>query len=82
MSGQLHPSCQVRIGLPLSKFDRYCYFLLVQPSNRIGGKHTLTMIPGDGVGPELCESVKMVFTAAGVPVEWNEIAVRLVLLSN
>ncbi|CAB4029477.1 isocitrate dehydrogenase [NAD] subunit beta, mitochondrial-like, partial [Paramuricea clavata] len=46
-----------------------------KPSNRIGGKHTLTMIPGDGVGPELCESVKMVFAAAGVPVEWNEIAV-------
>jgi isocitrate dehydrogenase (NAD+) len=38
------------------------------------------MIPGDGVGPELCESVKMVFAAAGVPVEWNEIAVRLVTI--
>lgn len=36
------------------------------------------MIPGDGVGPELCESVKMVFAAAGVPVDWNEIAVRFV----
>ena len=35
------------------------------------------MIPGDGVGPELCESVKMVISAAGIPVEWNEIAVRL-----
>lgn len=46
-----------------------------KPSNRIGGKHILTMIPGDGVGPELCESVKMVFAAAGVPVEWNEIAI-------
>ena len=53
---------------------------MVQPSNRIGGKYTLTMIPGDGVGPELCESVKMVFAAAGVPVEWNEIAVRSVLV--
>lgn len=37
------------------------------------------MIPGDGVGPELCESVKMVFAAAGVPVEWNEIPIRFVI---
>lgn len=49
---------------------------LEKSSSRIfGGKHSITMIPGDGVGPELCESVKLVFSAAGIPIEWNELAI-------
>lgn len=32
-----------------------------------------TMIPGDGVGPDLCQSVKDVFQAIGVPVEFEEL---------
>ena len=31
------------------------------------------MIPGDGVGPDLMKSVKEVFTAAQVPVQFEEI---------
>ena len=31
------------------------------------------MIPGDGVGPELMNSVKTVFKAANVPVEFEEL---------
>lgn len=34
---------------------------------------TVTLIPGDGVGPELMHSVKDVFQAAGVPVKFEEI---------
>ncbi|XP_023636164.1 isocitrate dehydrogenase [NAD] catalytic subunit 5, mitochondrial [Capsella rubella] len=33
---------------------------------------TATMFPGDGIGPEIAESVKKVFTTAGVPIEWEE----------
>jgi hypothetical protein len=32
----------------------------------------VVLIPGDGIGPEIVESVKRVFSAAGVPVEWVE----------
>ncbi len=38
----------------------------------------MTMIPGDGVGPELMASVKDVFSAAGVPVEFEELFCRFV----
>jgi len=38
-------------------------------------KKTITMIPGDGVGPELCGAVKHVFNNLGVPVEWDELHV-------
>lgn len=31
------------------------------PSAKYGGRHTVTMIPGDGIGPELMLHVKSVF---------------------
>lgn len=32
----------------------------------------VTLIKGDGIGPEITESVKKVFAAAQVPIEWEE----------
>ena len=40
---------------------------------RYGGRHTVTMIPGDGIGPEMMNYVKEVFTHAGVPVDFEMI---------
>ncbi|MQL90439.1 hypothetical protein Taro_023023 [Colocasia esculenta] len=31
-----------------------------------------TLFPGDGIGPEIAESVKQVFNVAEVPIEWEE----------
>ena len=31
------------------------------PFASFGGRHTVTLIPGDGVGPELAHSVKQIF---------------------
>ncbi|KAI9185800.1 hypothetical protein LWI28_010752 [Acer negundo] len=33
---------------------------------------TATLFPGDGIGPEIADSVKQVFRAADVPIEWEE----------
>jgi isocitrate dehydrogenase (NAD+) len=35
-------------------------------------RHTITLIPGDGVGPEITDVVKLCITALGVDVEWDE----------
>jgi len=32
----------------------------------------VTLIPGDGIGPEIVQSVRKIFRAAGVQVEWEE----------
>jgi isocitrate dehydrogenase (NAD+) len=32
----------------------------------------ITLIPGDGIGPEITEAVKAVFSAANVPITWEE----------
>ena len=33
------------------------------------------MIEGDGIGPEISKSVKDIFTAAKVPIEWEPVDV-------
>ncbi|ORZ01755.1 isocitrate dehydrogenase, NAD-dependent [Syncephalastrum racemosum] len=39
---------------------------------KYGGKYTVTLIPGDGVGQEIATSLKDVFKAADVPVEFEQ----------
>jgi len=34
--------------------------------------HKVTLIPGDGIGPEITEAVKTVIDAAGVKIYWDE----------
>ena len=33
--------------------------------------HTITLIPGDGIGPEVTEAVLSILTAAGVSIQWE-----------
>jgi isocitrate dehydrogenase (NAD+) len=33
--------------------------------------HTITLIPGDGIGPEVTESVLRILKCSGVPIEWD-----------
>jgi isocitrate dehydrogenase (NAD+) len=35
----------------------------------------VTLIPGDGIGPEISESVKRIFSAARVPLEFESVDV-------
>ncbi|KAK0391510.1 hypothetical protein NLU13_1010 [Sarocladium strictum] len=42
---------------------------------KFGGKYTVTLIPGDGIGAEVAESVKTVFKADNVPIDWEQIEV-------
>ncbi|MEX1128553.1 MAG: isocitrate/isopropylmalate family dehydrogenase [Vicinamibacterales bacterium] len=34
-------------------------------------KHVITLIPGDGIGPEVTESVVRIFKAAGLQIDWE-----------
>jgi len=38
--------------------------------------HTITLISGDGIGPEVCAAVKDILAAAGVSIGWEEMAAR------
>ncbi|KAJ3212843.1 NAD-dependent isocitrate dehydrogenase [Dinochytrium kinnereticum] len=46
------------------------------------GKRVVTLIPGDGIGPEISRSVKHIFEAEEVPIVWEEIALKGGAVSN
>ncbi|HWG57964.1 MAG TPA: isocitrate dehydrogenase (NAD(+)) [Candidatus Acidoferrales bacterium] len=39
-------------------------------------KHTVTLIPGDGIGPEVSKAVQEILAAAGAEIAWEEIPAR------
>ena len=46
--------------------------ILIQPTR---SKATVTLIPGDGIGPEISAAVQKIFSAADVPIEWDVVDV-------
>ncbi|KAA3455143.1 isocitrate dehydrogenase [NAD] catalytic subunit 5, mitochondrial-like [Gossypium australe] len=48
------------------------YFSLARPFSSATDTIRATLFPGDGIGPEIAESVKQVFRTAEVPIEWEE----------
>eukprot|EP00092_Neocalanus_flemingeri_P010097 GFUD01010881.1.p1 GENE.GFUD01010881.1~~GFUD01010881.1.p1 ORF type:complete len:376 (-),score=99.75 GFUD01010881.1:148-1275(-) len=43
------------------------------PLAKYGGRHTVTMLPGDGIGPEMMGYVKEVFRYAGAPIDFETV---------
>ena len=39
-------------------------------------KHKVTLIPGEGIGPEVAAATRRILEATGVKLEWEEIAGR------
>ena len=36
--------------------------------------HTVTLLPGDGIGPEVARAVQQMIAATGVEIDWEVIA--------
>lgn len=43
--------------------------------NRYGGRHSVTALPGDGIGPEMLQHVQKIFGYAQVPVDFEEVSI-------
>ena len=39
-------------------------------------RHKVTLIPGEGIGPEVAGAVKRILGAAGVQIDWEELEGR------
>src|ERR1700691_4193013 len=39
-------------------------------------RHKVTLIPGEGIGPEVAAAVRRILEAAGVQIDWEEIEAR------
>jgi len=57
---QLHPDQRRLLQKPVARH-----------SSNVLAKHAVTLIPGDGVGPEICEASVRVLEATGVQFEWD-----------
>ncbi|XP_040018114.1 isocitrate dehydrogenase [NAD] subunit alpha, mitochondrial isoform X1 [Gasterosteus aculeatus] len=44
----------------------------LQPRTFTRGIHTVTLIPGDGIGPEISTAVMKIFEVAKAPIQWEE----------
>ena len=40
--------------------------------NKTASRQTVTVIPGDGIGPEVVRATQRIIQATGVPIEWEE----------
>src|ERR1035438_2017084 len=38
--------------------------------------HKITLLPGEGIGPEVAAATKQILQASGVKIEWEELAAR------
>ncbi|XP_071827086.1 isocitrate dehydrogenase [NAD] subunit beta, mitochondrial-like [Apostichopus japonicus] len=56
----------------MSSTSRCCQ-VQASPAPATEVRRSVTLIPGDGVGPDLMESVKEVFRSAAVPVDFEEL---------
>jgi isocitrate dehydrogenase (NAD+) len=45
---------------------------MIKAGTVYGGKHTVTLIPGDGIGHEMANAVKTIFKAVHAPIEWEQ----------
>ncbi|XP_052362673.1 isocitrate dehydrogenase [NAD] subunit gamma, mitochondrial-like isoform X2 [Oncorhynchus keta] len=52
------------------------------PPARYGGRHTVTLIPGDGIGPELLSHVRELFRFCCVPVDFEVVNVDSTMTSE
>ncbi|KAK5113706.1 NAD-dependent isocitrate dehydrogenase [Meristemomyces frigidus] len=46
------------------------------------GKYCVTLIEGDGIGPEISQSVKDIFSAANAPIKWESVDVTPQLIDG
>ncbi|KAL2103940.1 hypothetical protein ACEWY4_000808 [Coilia grayii] len=52
------------------------------PPAKYGGRHTVTLIPGDGIGPELLNHVRELFRFCCVPVDFEIVKVDSTMTSE
>ncbi|KTF81926.1 hypothetical protein cypCar_00021045, partial [Cyprinus carpio] len=53
----------------------FCIFTHQPPPAEYGGRHTVTLVPGDGIGPELLNHIRELLRFCCVPVDFEVVRV-------
>ncbi|XP_017549772.1 isocitrate dehydrogenase [NAD] subunit gamma, mitochondrial [Pygocentrus nattereri] len=76
-SGRLGSTVKVFGAVVPSRREKSAYTgQSIPPPARYGGRHTVTLIPGDGIGPELLNHVRELFRFSCVPVDFEVVNVN------
>ncbi|KAB5592080.1 Isocitrate dehydrogenase (NAD+) [Ceratobasidium theobromae] len=72
-SSVLRPSTSVtQVLRPATTLAAYYPKVSRRLPTKYGGVYTVTLIPGDGIGAEITDSVKEVFEHVNAPIEWEQ----------
>jgi len=72
--------CFRQISRPAFAQTQFRGYAVTAPDERVAkfngkkgsdGKYTVSFIEGDGIGPEIAQSVKDIFSAANAPIKWE-----------
>ena len=72
--GVSHPRISTNFKSSVRSLATFASPEVVLPK-KYGGKYTVTLIPGDGIGKEITDSVKTIFKSENVPIEWETVDV-------
>ena len=61
-------ACDALVAPPAAKPTKTQLRAVAAPQD----SYKITLLPGDGIGPEIAKSVRLVFETAGVPLQWEE----------
>src|SRR5271155_3710774 len=67
-----YQACRVQVRGYVAEKDKVAKF---KGQKGEDGLYTVTMIEGDGIGPEISQSVKEIYSAAKVPIKWESVDV-------
>ncbi|KAM9429519.1 isocitrate dehydrogenase [NAD] subunit gamma, mitochondrial-like isoform 1-T2 [Salvelinus alpinus] len=73
--GRLATTAKVFGATVSSRREKSTVGQIIPPPAKYGGRHTVTLIPGDGIGPELLNHVKELFRFSCVPVDFEVVNV-------
>ncbi|XP_010873392.1 isocitrate dehydrogenase [NAD] subunit gamma, mitochondrial isoform X2 [Esox lucius] len=73
--GRLATSAKVFGATVSSVREKSTVGRIIPPPAKYGGRHTVTLIPGDGIGPELLNHVRELFRFSCVPVDFEVVNV-------
>ena len=72
-SSVLRPTAQTTQALrPATTLAAYYPKVSRRLPTKYGGVYTVTLIPGDGIGAEITDSVKEIFEHVNAPIEWEQ----------
>ncbi|XP_012935063.1 isocitrate dehydrogenase [NAD] subunit gamma, mitochondrial [Aplysia californica] len=67
------------LAVPCEKLQRRSYVITQRQAEacaKYGGRHTVTLMTGDGVGPELLSHVQEIFRYAGAPIDFEIVEIN------